>query len=95
MNKTVIAEGTVREIFLDTKLLKSQNLDIPETGILFEILSFFGYDCADLPLTTDEAIAHLTKKIETEGGHIHLHIHKHTHDKIAEFKKKRGHHGHI
>ena len=95
LNKTLIAGGTAREIFLNTKLLKSQNLDIPETGILFEILSCFGYDCTDLPLTADEAMAHLTKTLVTEGGHIHLHLHKHTHDKIAEFKKNREHHPHI
>lgn len=94
LNETIITQGTPREIFTNTELLKSQNLDIPDVAILFKILSCFGYDPGDLPLTTDEAIAHLTKTIETEGGHIHLHFHEHTHDELEDVKRKHGHHAH-
>ncbi len=92
LNKSIIAEGTTKEIFMNTELIKSANLDIPDVAILFEILSYFGYDCTDLPLTIDDAIEHLTKTIETKGGHIHLHVHEHTHDEIEKFKKRYGHH---
>jgi len=95
LNKMIIGEGTTRDIFLNAELLKSQNLDIPDTAILFEVLSCFGYDPANLPLSIDDAIEHLTKTIGTEGGHIHLHFHEHTHDKLAEVRKKHGHHGHV
>jgi len=95
LNKTIIGEGTTRDMFLNAELLKSQNLDIPDTAILFEVLSCFGYDPANLPLSIDDAIEHLTKTIGTEGGHIHLHFHEHTHDKLTEVRKKHGHHGHV
>jgi len=95
LNKTIIAEGTPRNIFLNAELLESENLDIPDIAILFKILSCFGYEPTDLPLSIDDAVVHLTKTLEKEGGHIHLHFHEHTHDKLAEVKKKHGHHGHI
>jgi len=92
LNKTIISEGTPREIFLNTALLDSENLDIPDISAIFNLLSCFGYDPANLPLTTGDAIEHLTKTIETGEGHIHLHFHEHTHDRLEEFKKRHGHH---
>ncbi len=92
LNKKIIAEGSPREIFSNTKLLKENNLEVPEIFKLFEVLRCFGYNCDELPLSIDEAIEHLTKTVETEGGHIHLHIHEHTHDDIEKVKRKYNHH---
>jgi cobalt/nickel transport system ATP-binding protein len=92
LNKTIIAEGTPRDIFLNTALLEAENLDIPDISVIFNLLSCFGYDPKNLPLSIDDAIEHLTKTSETGEGHIHLHFHEHTHDRLEEFRKKHGHH---
>lgn len=92
INKTLVGEGSPREIFLDADLLKDSNLEVPSITILFEILSCFGYNCDKLPLSIDEAISHLTTTIETEGGHIHLHMHEHTHEDIKKVRRRHEHH---
>lgn len=92
LNKRIVAEGTPRQIFMDSRLLKETNLEVPAVTYLFELLCCFGYDCKNLPLSIEEATEHLTKTIETAGGHIHLHIHEHTHTQIKELKEKHSHH---
>jgi len=92
LNKRIIAEGTSRRIFSDSELLKENNLDVPEVFKLFEVLRCFDYNCEELPLSIDEAVEHLTRTIEIEGGHIHLHIHEHTHDEMRKIKSKYDHH---
>ncbi len=92
LDHKIIAEGTPRQIFSDADLLKKTNLEAPKITMLFEILTCFGYNCNDLPLSIDEAITHLTQSIETKGGHMHLHIHEHTHNEIKKITKKYGHH---
>lgn len=92
LNKRIIAEGTSQKIFSDVELLKETNLEVPEVFKLFEVLQCFGYNCEELPLSIDEAIEHLTRAVENEGGHIHLHIHKHTHDDVKKLKSKYEHH---
>ncbi len=92
LNKRIIAEGTPKKIFSDVELLRENNLEVPEVFKLFEVLQCFGYDCDELPLSIDEAIADLTKTIETGDGHIHLHIHEHTHDEIRKLRSKYEHH---
>ncbi len=92
LNKRIIAEGTSQKIFSDVELLKENNLEVPEVFKLFEVLQCFGYNCEELPLSVDDAIEHLTRTVETEGGHIHLHIHKHTHDQVRKLKDKYEHH---
>jgi len=92
LNKRIVAEGTPKKIFLDVELLRENNLEVPEVFKLFEVLQCFGYNCDELPLSIDEAIAGLTKTIETGGGHIHLHIHEHTHDEIRKLRSKYDHH---
>lgn len=67
LNKTIIAKGTPREIFLNTELLESENLDVPDVAILFKILSCFGYDSENLPLSISDAVSHLTKTIEANN----------------------------
>ncbi|MCW7076299.1 MAG: energy-coupling factor ABC transporter ATP-binding protein [Candidatus Syntropharchaeales archaeon] len=93
LNKTMIGEGTMREVLLNKSLLQEANLIPPDVVQLFELLGCFGYDCRDLPLSMDEAVAHLTRTIETaDGKHIHLHIHEHTHEKIEEVRGRYNHH---
>lgn len=92
LNKRVIAEGTVQEIFSDGTLMKANNLGVPEVFKLFEVLRCFGYNCKELPLSIDEAIEHLTRTVEVNGGHIHLHIHEHTHDEVKKLRSKYEHH---
>ncbi|MBN2013574.1 MAG: ATP-binding cassette domain-containing protein [Candidatus Altiarchaeota archaeon] len=92
LDRKIIAEGTPKEIFLNTELLKKANLEIPPITYLFEVLSCFGYNCSSLPLSMDEAVKYLTDSIETEGGHIHLHLHEHTHEDLRRLKEKYGHH---
>ena len=92
LNKRIIAEGTSQKIFSDVELLKENNLEVPEVFKLFEVLQCFGYNCEELPLSVDDAIEHLTRTVETEGGHIHLHIHEHTHDQVRKLKDKYEHH---
>jgi len=88
LNKKVIAEGTTQEIFSDGALMKANNLEVPEVFKLFEVLRCFGYNCEELPLLMDEAIEHLTRTVEVNGGHIHLHIHEHTHDEVKKLRSK-------
>ena len=92
LNKRIIAEGTLQKIFSDFELLKENNLEVPEVFKLFEVLRCFGYNCEELPLSIDEAIEHLTRTVEVNGGHIHLHIHEHTHDEVRKLKDKYEHH---
>ncbi|MHA1730661.1 MAG: energy-coupling factor ABC transporter ATP-binding protein [Promethearchaeota archaeon] len=93
LDGTVVAEGSTREIFSNPRLLKDANLEIPEILKLFQVLTAFGYNCEDLPLSIDEAIAQLTSTIETGGGHIHLHIHEHTHDELKAIHEDHAHRG--
>lgn len=94
LNKQIIAEGPVREIFSNVKLLKETNLEIPEILKLFKVLNAFGYNCEQIPLSINEAIEHITQTIETEGGHIHLHIHEHTHNDLKNLKHDFDHNHH-
>ncbi len=92
LDKTIVAQGTTREVFEDLDLLRKINLDVPEVVRLFEVLRCFGYDYENLPLSIEEAISHLTQAIESEGGHIHLHIHEHTHERLSRTKEWHNHH---
>ena len=92
LNKRVIAEGTAQEIFSDGALMRENNLGVPEVFKLFEVLQCFGYNCEELPLSIDEAIEHLTRTVEVNGGHIHLHIHEHTHDEVKKLRSRYEHH---
>ncbi|MFP3945928.1 MAG: energy-coupling factor ABC transporter ATP-binding protein [Archaeoglobaceae archaeon] len=91
LNKKMVAEGSPREIFSNSQLLKENKLEVPEVFKLFEVLNCFGYNCEHLPLSIEDAIEELTRTIETAEGHIHLHIHEHTHDDVQKLKKKYDH----
>jgi len=92
LNKKVIAEGTAHEIFSDGAMMKANNLEVPEVFKLFEVLRCFGYNCEELPLLMDEAIEHLMRTAEVNGGHIHMHIHEHTYDEMKKLRSKYEHH---
>jgi len=92
LNKTVVADGTIREIFSDTEMLIKAGLEIPVIMQFFEILQHFGYPCDVLPLSIDSAVKNLTSTIENGEGHIHLHIHKHTHSGIDTMLSKYHYH---
>lgn len=91
LNKKVIAEGSPKEIFSNSELLKENKLEVPEVFKLFDVLNCFGYNCEHLPLSIEDAIEELTRTIETRDGHIHLHIHEHTHDDVEKLKHKYNH----
>ncbi|MFZ2070692.1 MAG: ATP-binding cassette domain-containing protein [Halobacteriota archaeon] len=90
LNRSIIAEDTPRKIFADVELLQENHLEVPEVYKLFEVLRCFGYPCEDLPLSIDDAVAELTKAINTR--HIHLHIHEHTHEDVKRVRSKYEHH---
>ena len=92
LNRTIVDQGTTREIFENLYLLREMNLDVPEVVRLFEVLKCFGYDYENLPLSIEEAISHLTGTIESEGGHVHLHIHEHTHERLNKARNAHNHH---
>jgi cobalt/nickel transport system ATP-binding protein len=92
LNRTIIENGTPREIFFNGALLKQNKLDVPDVFKLFEVMRAFGFNCEKLPLSLDEAASGLAKMIETEGGHIHLHIHEHTHEEVRKWRSKYEHH---
>ena len=89
LNRTILREGPVREIFEDSELLRRNNLDIPEIARLFRVLRVFGYDCSKLPLSVDQAIEELTWTMEQSGGHIHLHYHEHTPEELEKLKEAK------
>jgi len=92
LNKGIIAEGAAQKIFSDVELLKETNLEVPEVFKLFEVLRCFGYNCEELPLSIDDAIEHVTRTLEVNGGHIHLHIHEYTHGEVMKLRSKYGLH---
>ena len=92
LRKTVIADGTTREVFADAGMLVAAGLDVPTIMQFFEVLQAFGYPCDVLPLSIDGAVRNLTRTIENEAGHIHLHIHKHTHTEVGAVRGKYQHH---
>ncbi len=92
LNRTIIENGTPRDIFVDGELLKHNNLDVPDVFKLFEVLRCFGFNCEKLPLSLDEAVSELTKTIEEGGGPVHLHVHEHTHEEVRNWRSKYTHH---
>jgi cobalt/nickel transport system ATP-binding protein len=94
LNRTIVRQGTVREIFMDPALLEANNLEIPEITKLFHLLRSFGYDPGGLPLSVDQAIAELERTMDEGGGHVHLHLHKHMHGAAGERPAAGKDHGH-
>ncbi len=92
LNRTVVADGNIREIFTDTDMLISAGLEIPVIMQLFEMLQCFGYPCEKLPLSLEGAVKNLTQTIENGEGHIHLHYHKHTHTGVIATLNKFHYH---
>ncbi|MCK4811972.1 MAG: ABC transporter ATP-binding protein [Methanosarcinales archaeon] len=92
LHKTIVADGTTREVFADTEMLVAAGLDVPTIMQFFEVLQAFGYPCDVLPLSIEDAVRNLTRTIENGDGHVHLHIHKHTHSGVDSARSKYQHH---
>ncbi|CAD6494806.1 MAG: hypothetical protein EMLJLAPB_00961 [Candidatus Argoarchaeum ethanivorans] len=92
LNKTIVADDTTRDVFVDTEMLVAVGLDVPVIMQLFEVLQVFGYPCDVLPLSIGDAVRNLTETIENGEGHIHLHIHEHVHTAIGAVRSKYQHH---
>jgi cobalt/nickel transport system ATP-binding protein len=61
LNKKVISNGPMMELFSDAELLKQNNLDAPEITKLFLSMKELGYD-VNLPLSAAEALSEMKKK---------------------------------
>ena len=92
LHKTVIADGTTREVFADSGMLVAAGLEVPTIMQFFEVLQAFGYPCDVLPLSIEDAVRNMTQTIENGAGHVHLHIHKHTHSEVDSAISKYQHH---
>ena len=92
LHKTVIADGTTREVFADSGMLVAAGLEVPTIMQFFEVLQAFGYPCDVLPLSIEDAVRNMTQTIENGAGHVHLHIHKHTHSEVDSARSKYQHH---
>jgi len=95
LDKTVVADGTTRDVFSDTETLLAAGLEVPTIMQFFEVLQAFGYPCDVLPLSVEGAARNLTQTIENGDGHIHLHLHEHTHSEVDSALGKYRHHHHI
>jgi len=49
LNRTVVADGTTREVFSDTDTLLAAGLEVPVIMQFFDVLQAFGYPCDVLP----------------------------------------------
>ena len=92
LNRTVVADGTTREVFSDTEMLLAAGLEVPVIMQFFQVLQAFGYPCDVLPLSIEGAVRNLTRTIANGDGHVHLHIHKHTHSEVDSALGKYQHH---
>lgn len=61
LNKMVISNKPMNELFSDAELLKNNNLDAPEITKVFLSMKESGYD-VNLPFSLEEAISELKKK---------------------------------
>jgi cobalt/nickel transport system ATP-binding protein len=95
LDKTVVADGTTRNVFSDSEMLVAAGLEVPTIMQFFEVLQAFGYPCDVLPLSVEGAARNLTQTIENEDGHVHLHLHKHTHREVDSALGKYRHHNHV
>lgn len=64
LNKRKMAEGTLREIFSQAKLLDQANLDVPEITKLFLTLEEMGVRVNNLPLSVEEGSRELSSLIK-------------------------------
>lgn len=92
LHRTVVADGTAREVFSDTETLVAAGLEVPMIMQFFEVLKAFEYPCDVLPLSIESAVRNLTETAENGGGHIHLHIHEHTHSEVDSAFSRYHHH---
>jgi len=66
----IVAEGPVREVFSNPRVLEEARLELPILTQLFQRLSSLGFEANPLPLTVDEAlekINHLLKMLKKDA----------------------------
>lgn len=84
LNRSIVAEGTTREIFSDPVLIKENNLDAPDIFKFFKIMKCFGGIHSQTPMSIDESVEELTKAIEALEGKMSLHVNEDTHDMVND-----------
>ena len=84
LNRSIVAEGTTREIFSDPILIKENNLDAPDIFKFFKIMNCFGGAHSQTPMSIDESVEELTKAIEALEGKMSLQVHENTHNMVDE-----------
>jgi cobalt/nickel transport system ATP-binding protein len=84
LNRTIVAEGTPRDIFSDPVLVKENNLDAPDLFKFFKIMRCFGADCSQTPMSIDESVTVMTKMIESLEGELYLTVDENTHSLVNE-----------
>ncbi|AKB85653.1 energy-coupling factor ABC transporter ATP-binding protein [Methanococcoides methylutens] len=84
LNRSIVAEGTTREIFSDPILVKENNLDAPDIFKFFKIMNCFGGAHSQTPMSIDESVEELTRAIEALEGKMSLQVHENTHDMVDE-----------
>ncbi|MEL4305399.1 ABC transporter ATP-binding protein [Methanococcoides sp. LMO-2] len=84
LNRSIVAEGTTRDIFSDPILVKENNLDAPDIFKFFKIMNCFGGAHSQTPMSIDESVEELTKAIEALEGKMSLQVHENTHDMVDE-----------
>ena len=61
LNRMVIADGSLRYVFAQQKLLEEANLEVPDVSRLFHALRERGFNVQDIPLSVPEGIEALRK----------------------------------
>ncbi|MGM0770301.1 MAG: energy-coupling factor ABC transporter ATP-binding protein [Halobacteriota archaeon] len=84
LNRSIVAEGTTRDIFSDPVLVKENNLDAPDIFKFFKIMNCFGGTHSQTPMSIDESVEELTKSIEELEGKMSLHVHENTHNMVND-----------
>jgi ABC-type multidrug transport system ATPase subunit len=79
LNVRILAEGTMSDLVMSRDLLDQAGLEIPSVSRLFSVLGSMGYSIDALPVSTDQAVAQLSKVIDRESRRVHTHVHEPDH----------------
>lgn len=77
LNINMIAQGTMGELVRSPEILEAAGLEPPPISKLFRVLNTMGYPIDELPVSMDQAVAQLSKVMESKGVHAHVHTHEH------------------
>jgi len=65
IDRSSIAEGNLRNVLMDEKLLEKANLDVPVVARLFKMLESSNLNCDEIPFSMDDAIKSMKKMIKS------------------------------